>query len=130
MALRQRTGKGQKQRRAEMSLCRRLPGIKAMTKDYLRYNEITRTVLNALRTGYDQEKLAPLMEERNLLFERFEDSGWPDSEQAVQILEDTLKLEMHCVKIIAGERARLKDEMQRLANQKYALQQYATQTAV
>ena len=113
-----------------MSLCRRLPGIKAMIQDYLRYNEITRTVLNALRTGYDQEKLAPLMEERNLLFARFEDSGWPESEQAVQILEDTLKLEMQCVKIIAGERARLKDEMQRLANQKYALQQYATQTAV
>ncbi len=100
-----------------------------MIQDYLRYNELTRIVLDILRTSYDKGKLAPLLEERNHLFARFEDAGWPDSEQATQILEDTLKLELQCVKIIADERARLKRQMQRLARQKYVLKQYATQTA-
>ncbi len=99
-----------------------------MIQEYLAYNEATRAVLDKLRSGDDPETMIPLMDQRERLFRKFEHEGWPDSEKAAAILQDTLKLERECMKNIAVMRTRLKDEINRLHSKKYALQRYNENT--
>ena len=96
-----------------------------MIQDYLRYHAITKDVLHSLRKEYDQEKLAPMLHERDVLFEKFESAGWPDAEDAEVVIRDTLKMEKECVKVIAARRKALKKELNGLKNRRYAIGEYA-----
>ena len=76
-----------------------------MIEKYLRYNEINREVLQSLRRHYDEDGLAPMLQEREELFQKFEEAGWPDAEKAEIIIRDALKIERECVKVIAARRS-------------------------
>ncbi len=95
-----------------------------MLEDYLEYHRVTKEVLYLLRRGYDEEKLAPMLRERERLFGRFESAGWPDVAAAEVVIRDTLKMEKECVKAIASLRADLKEGMNALKNRRYAIGEY------
>ena len=96
-----------------------------MIENYLRYHHITKEVLHSLMKEYDEERLAPMLREREILFEQFEKAGWPDADAAEVVIQDTLKMERECVKIIAARRNALKEELSSLKTKKYALVEYA-----
>ncbi len=100
-----------------------------MIENYLRYNEITRNVLELLRSDkYDHEKIEQELRERQLLFSEFEQTGWPHAGEAEPIIRDTLKLEHECISMLATKRRVLQKKLNSIKTKKHALNKYIAHT--
>ncbi len=100
------------------------PDIKRMIANYLRYNELTRHALEILRGTDSRDELHGIMEERESLIKKFEESGWQDSDKAAEIIQNTLELEKQCIAVIAARRDALKNELVDLNSKKRAIKSY------
>ncbi len=94
-------------------------------ENYLRYNEVTRHVLQLLCSDkYDRDEIDQKLRERASLFSEFEQTGWAHADEAEVIIRDTLKLEHECIRVIKTKRKILERELNRLNTKKHAIGRY------